>query len=65
MKRTNEAIERDLAALIKHGNDLRRDSAELSRTVKELLSKAARLKRSLTIRLQGSHQSVARELGPR
>ena len=44
MKRTNEAIERDLAALIKHGNDLRRDSAELSRAAKELLKKAARLK---------------------
>ena len=44
MKRTNEAIERDLAALIKHGNDLRRDSAELNRTAKELLRKTARLK---------------------
>ena len=43
MKRTNEAIERDLAALIKHGNDLRRDSAELSRTAKELMRKVARL----------------------
>src|ERR1700681_2101786 len=32
VKRTTEAIERDLAALIKHGNDIRRDSAELSRT---------------------------------
>jgi hypothetical protein len=43
MKRTNEAIERDMAALIKHGNGLRRDSAELSRTAKELMRKVARL----------------------
>ena len=43
MKRTNEAIEHDMAALIKHGNDLRRDSAELSRTAKELMRKVARL----------------------
>jgi hypothetical protein len=44
MKRTAEAIERDLAALIKHGNDLRRESAELGRTARELLKKAVRLK---------------------
>jgi hypothetical protein len=47
VKRTTEATERDLAALIKQGNDLRSDSAELSRTAKELLRKAARLKRGL------------------
>jgi hypothetical protein len=44
VKRTTEAIERDLANLISHGNDLRRDSAELSRAAKELLREAARLK---------------------
>ena len=36
-------IERDIAALTTHGHDLRRESAELSRTAKELLRKAARL----------------------
>ena len=53
MKRTNQAIERDLAALIKSGNDLRRDSAELSRTAKELLREAARLKVDLAKQKRG------------
>jgi hypothetical protein len=44
VKRTTEAIERDVAALIKRGNALRHESAELSRTAEELLRKAARLK---------------------
>jgi hypothetical protein len=44
VKRTTEAIERDVAALINRGNDLRRESAELSRTAEELLRKVARLK---------------------
>ena len=47
VKRTPESIERDLAALIKHGNDLRRDSVELRRTTKELLRKAVRLRQDL------------------
>ena len=66
MKRTNEAIERDLAALIKHGNDLRRDSAELNRTAKELLRKTARLKGVLAKsawmgRIKQSHESEVRD----
>jgi hypothetical protein len=47
VKRTPGTIERDLATLIKHGNDLRRDSVELRRTTKELLRKAARLRQDL------------------
>ena len=47
MKHTSETIERDVAALTTHGHDLRRESAELSRTVKELLREAARLTRVL------------------
>ena len=47
MKHTSEAIERDVAALTTHGNDLRHESAELSRTAKELLREAARLTRVL------------------
>ena len=47
MKRTTEAIERDLAALIKHSRDLRDESAELNRTAKDLLSNAERLKGDL------------------
>jgi hypothetical protein len=44
VKRTTEAIERDAGRLIKRGHNLRRDSLELRRATKELLSKAARLK---------------------
>jgi hypothetical protein len=44
VKRTPDAITRELAGLIKQGNDLRRDSLELGRTAKELLRRAARLK---------------------
>ena len=47
MKQTSEAIERDVAALTTHGNDLRHESAELGRTAKELLREAARLTRVL------------------
>jgi len=42
MRRTTEAIERDLAALIKHSNDLRREAEELNRTAEESAKKAAR-----------------------
>jgi hypothetical protein len=47
VKRTTQATECDLAALIKHGNHLRSDCAELSRTAGELMRTAARLKRDL------------------
>ena len=46
VKRTPDAITRELAGLIKQGNDLRRDSLESGRTAKELLRRAARLKGS-------------------
>ena len=47
MKRTTQAIARDLAAVIKHSHDLRDESAELNRTAKDVLSTAARLKKDL------------------
>jgi hypothetical protein len=47
MRRTTEAIERDLAALIKHGYDLRHDADELNQTAEESAKKAARLKEDL------------------
>ena len=47
MKRTNGIVERDVAALIKHSHDLRRDAEELHRTADEMLRKAARLKEDL------------------
>ena len=53
MKRTTEAIERDLAAVIKHSHDLRDESAELNRTAKDLLSKAERLKEDLATQKRG------------
>ena len=53
MKRTTEAIERDVAALIKHSRDLRDASAELNRTAKDVLSNAARLKADLAKQQRG------------
>ena len=47
MRRTTEAIERDLAALIKHSNDLRRQAEESNRTAEESAKKAARFKEVL------------------
>jgi hypothetical protein len=47
VNRTSEAIERDLAELIKRGNDLKRESAELSRAAKDFLLRAAHLKEVL------------------
>ena len=53
MKGTNGTIERDITALTTHGHDLRRESAELSRTAKELLKEAARLKEALAKQKRG------------
>ena len=50
MKRTTEAIERDLAALIKHSADLRREAKELNRTSEESAKRAARLREDLAKR---------------
>jgi hypothetical protein len=44
VKRTTEAIERDMATLIRRGHDLRDEAAELSGTAKELAKEAERLK---------------------
>jgi len=44
VKRTNGAVERDVAALFKRSNDLRREAEELNRTAEELAKKAARLR---------------------
>jgi hypothetical protein len=44
VKRTNGAVERNVAALFKRGHALRDESAELNRTAKELAKEAARLK---------------------
>lgn len=44
MKRTNGIVERDVAALIKHSHDLRREAEELHQTAEELAKKAARLR---------------------
>ena len=54
MKRTTEAIERDTATLIERGHDLRDESAELSRTAKDVLSKAQRLKADLAKQRRGT-----------
>ena len=43
MKGTNGIVERDVAALLMRGNDLRREVDELHRTA-ELAKKAARLR---------------------
>jgi hypothetical protein len=51
--RTTEALERDLAALIKRVNDPRRDSAELNWTAEDLLEKAAPLLKRNDDRLKG------------
>ena len=40
----NQRSRRDVAALIKRGNDLRREADELNRTADELSTRAARLK---------------------
>jgi len=53
VKGTNGTIERDVAALTTHGNDLRHESTELSRTAKELLREAARLKVDLAKQKRG------------
>ena len=53
VKRTTEAIERDLAALIKHSRDLRDESVELNRTAKDVLSNAERLKGDLAKKKRG------------
>ena len=45
MKRTNGAIDRDVAALAKRSNDPRREAEELHRTAEELAKEAARLKK--------------------
>ena len=44
MKRTNVAIEPDVAALIKRSKDLQDEAEELHRTAEELAKKAARLR---------------------
>ena len=52
--KANETIERDIAALTTRGHDLRRESAELSRTAKELLREGARLKVTLAKQRRGT-----------
>jgi hypothetical protein len=54
VKGTNGTIERDIGALTTHGHDLRRESSELSRTAKELLREAARLKVDLAKQQRGT-----------
>ena len=47
MRRTNGAVERNVAALFKRSDDLRRDAEELHRTAEELAKKRRALKEDL------------------
>jgi uncharacterized coiled-coil DUF342 family protein len=50
VKRTNGAIEPDVAALFKRGDDLRREAEELHRAAEELAKKRRALKEEWAIR---------------